>query len=98
MHHFAGIPLAQIPHEWAPFEPDNKNNAESCLALRSDGKFADVRCDEPRPYICYREHSNVDINVCGTPDPGNILKFFNIMFNVLLSFIINLLKFPRLPF
>ncbi|CAB3257642.1 unnamed protein product [Arctia plantaginis] len=22
-----GIPFTQIPHEWAPFEPDNKNNA-----------------------------------------------------------------------
>ncbi|CAB3222952.1 unnamed protein product [Arctia plantaginis] len=65
----AGIPLAEISHEWAPYEPDNKNNAENCITLNSDGKLSDVRCDEPRTYICYREHSNVDVNVCGTPDP-----------------------------
>lgn len=60
----------EIPHEWAAFEPDNKNNAENCIALRSDGKFSDVQCDEPRPYICHRPHTNIDVNGCGTPDPG----------------------------
>lgn len=59
-----------MPHEWATLEPDNKNNAENCIALNCEGKLADVRCDEPRPYICYREHSYVDTNMCGTTDPG----------------------------
>ncbi|CAB3257648.1 unnamed protein product [Arctia plantaginis] len=68
-HSIDGIPLSSIPHEWAPYEPDNKNNAEQCLTLNSDGKFSDVRCEEPRPYICYRRHSKVDVTNCGTPDP-----------------------------
>ncbi|CAB3222950.1 unnamed protein product [Arctia plantaginis] len=68
-HSVDGVPFDLIPHEWAPLEPDNKNNAESCIALHSDGKFSDVRCDEPRPYICFRPHSNTEVNICGTPDP-----------------------------
>nr|AAD09286.1 putative lectin [Hyphantria cunea] len=64
-----GIPLTEIHHEWAQCEPDNKNNDENCTALSSDGKLSDVRCDAPRPYICYREYSKVDVNLCGTPDP-----------------------------
>ncbi|CAB3222953.1 unnamed protein product [Arctia plantaginis] len=66
---YLGISLSEIPHDWAPFEPDNRNNAENCIALHSDGKFSDVQCDEPRPYICHRQHSHADVNVCGTPDP-----------------------------
>ncbi|CAB3257638.1 unnamed protein product [Arctia plantaginis] len=69
LYYFVGVPLEKIQHEWAQNEPDNKNNAESCLALHSDGRMSDERCDEPRPYICYRPHSDVEANVCGTPDP-----------------------------
>lgn len=69
-YYILGIPLANISHEWAQNEPDNKNDAEQCLTLSSDGKFSDVRCDEPRPYMCYRAHSDVDVNICGTPDSG----------------------------
>ncbi|CAB3222957.1 unnamed protein product [Arctia plantaginis] len=63
-----GIPLAQIPHEWESNEPDNKNDSERCITLNSNGKFSDARCDEPRPYICFRENSQADVNVCGTLD------------------------------
>ncbi|CAB3257652.1 unnamed protein product [Arctia plantaginis] len=68
-HSIDGIPLAQIYHEWAPFEPDNKNNAESCIASNYKGKLSDVSCDEPRPFICHKKHINIDPNDCGTTDP-----------------------------
>ncbi|CAB3222959.1 unnamed protein product [Arctia plantaginis] len=68
-HSINGIPLDKISHEWANSEPDNKNDSERCLTLNCEGKLSDVRCEEPRPYICYREHSHIDTNICGTPDP-----------------------------
>ncbi|CAB3222948.1 unnamed protein product [Arctia plantaginis] len=66
-----GIPLDQIIQDQTLLQLDNKNNKENCLALQTEGKFIDVDCDEPRPYVCYRakteEESEVD--ECGTPDP-----------------------------
>lgn len=67
---FTGIPLARIRLEWAPFEPDNKNNAESCIASDNKGRLSDVNCDEPRPFICHMKNSNIIPNDCGTTDPG----------------------------
>ncbi|XP_075988237.1 C-type mannose receptor 2-like [Anticarsia gemmatalis] len=63
-----GMPLNIIPHVWAPMEPDNKNDTERCLSMSPDGKLSDVKCEEPRPYLCYRKDSDVDVNVCGTID------------------------------
>ncbi|XP_075988340.1 uncharacterized protein LOC142984528 [Anticarsia gemmatalis] len=64
-----GISICNIPHVWAPKQPDNKNNAERCLTMSPDGKLSDVKCEEPRPYLCYRKDSKVDVNACGTIDP-----------------------------
>lgn len=72
--------MEQIPHKWALSEPDNKNNTESCLALHSDGKLSDVKCDEHRPFICFREYSNIDVNICGTPDPGDSNYYVFVLF------------------
>ncbi|XP_075985590.1 C-type lectin domain-containing protein 161-like [Anticarsia gemmatalis] len=72
MGHFysiEGTPLSTTPYEWGDMEPDNKGNSERCISMTSAGKLADVRCDEPRPYICYRANTKVDVNACGTPDP-----------------------------
>ncbi|XP_075986757.1 C-type mannose receptor 2-like [Anticarsia gemmatalis] len=63
-----GIKLDEIPHKWAPYEPDNVKNDESCIAMNKKGEFSDERCDVPLPFICYRADSNVDVNECGTPD------------------------------
>lgn len=67
---FAGIPLEAISHIWEDEEPNNKNNAERCIALNTDGKISDVNCDIPRPYMCYRANSLVNVKECGTPDKG----------------------------
>ncbi|KAJ8709535.1 hypothetical protein PYW08_009539 [Mythimna loreyi] len=65
-----GIPLSKIPQFWAPNEPDNKEDKESCLTLNSNGDLADVSCDTTRPFICYRAvDSKKRINECGTIDP-----------------------------
>ncbi|XP_075988366.1 macrophage mannose receptor 1-like [Anticarsia gemmatalis] len=64
-----GIPLDSTPHVWAPKQPDNKNDAERCLTMSPDGKLSDVKCEEPRPFMCYRKDSKVDVNACGTTDP-----------------------------
>ncbi|XP_075988365.1 macrophage mannose receptor 1-like [Anticarsia gemmatalis] len=65
-----GVPLSTIRREWAPMEPDNKNDTERCLSMSPDGKLSDVKCEEPRPYLCYRKDSDVDVNDCGTIDSG----------------------------
>ncbi|XP_075986353.1 macrophage mannose receptor 1-like [Anticarsia gemmatalis] len=67
-HTIDGLPLESFHHEWADNEPDNQNNAESCIAMDSEGKLSDVSCDVPRPYMCHRKLSSVDVSVCGTPD------------------------------
>ncbi|KAJ8709531.1 hypothetical protein PYW08_009535 [Mythimna loreyi] len=66
----AGTPLAKIPVVWAADEPDNKDNAESCITLNSNGEVADRSCEDTRPYICYRPGDpQVEANECGTIDP-----------------------------
>lgn len=66
-------------YTWANNEPDNKDDAERCVALNCDGKLSDVRCDKPRPYICYRPNSTKGAGICGTTDPGehNFRMFTN---------------------
>ncbi|XP_072932310.1 C-type mannose receptor 2-like isoform X2 [Epargyreus clarus] len=64
-----GVPLWKIPHKWAPNEPDNFNDSESCIATFADSSFADVNCNEPFPYICYKQsQKNVLLTNCGTID------------------------------
>ena len=66
-----GIPLSKIPETWAPNEPDNKGNKESCLTMNFNGELADLSCSETRPYVCYRSGDlRQGINGCGTTDPG----------------------------
>lgn len=64
-----GIPLDDIPKEWAENEPDNKNDEERCISMSKLGKISDVRCEDPRPYICYKRYTDNNVNVCGTSDP-----------------------------
>nr|QWY13114.1 IML17 [Mythimna separata] len=65
-----GKPLSKIPQVWAPNEPDNKEDKESCLTLNSNGELADVSCGTTRPYVCYRSaDSKTRTNECGTVDP-----------------------------
>ncbi|XP_047517594.1 macrophage mannose receptor 1-like [Pieris napi] len=65
-----GVPLSQIPHNWAVGEPDNYKDAESCLLMTENGEFADVNCEETYPYFCYKKTSNsLVMNSCGTTDP-----------------------------
>ncbi|XP_059056932.1 macrophage mannose receptor 1-like [Achroia grisella] len=64
-----GVPLSKIPVSWAPGEPDNYNNNESCLLFYSNGTMADINCNEVRPYICYKKkNKSVVRSDCGTTD------------------------------
>ncbi|XP_032524376.2 uncharacterized protein LOC116775585 [Danaus plexippus] len=64
-----GIPLRNMPVEWMPVEPDNKNNEEDCVLYIANGTIADITCSELHPYICYKENNkNVVVNGCGTVD------------------------------
>ncbi|CAF4953801.1 unnamed protein product [Pieris macdunnoughi] len=65
-----GVPLSHISYTWADGEPDNYNDAESCLLLTENGEFADVNCEDTYPYFCYKKISNsLVMNSCGTTDP-----------------------------
>ncbi|KAJ8715434.1 hypothetical protein PYW07_009916 [Mythimna separata] len=65
-----GTPLSAIKIAWAKNEPDNKDNAESCITLNGNGELADRPCEVTRPYICYRsENRQVQVTECGTVDP-----------------------------
>ncbi|CAH2038130.1 unnamed protein product, partial [Iphiclides podalirius] len=64
-----GVPLWKIPHTWAVGEPDNFKDEESCIALLLDGSIADVDCQQPLPYICYKEKTEtMFVSGCGTTD------------------------------
>ncbi|RVE45768.1 hypothetical protein evm_009568 [Chilo suppressalis] len=64
-----GKPIARLGIEWAPNEPDNYNNTESCIVMLQNGTMADVRCTETFPFICYKKKSNnMALNDCGTID------------------------------
>ncbi|RVE45770.1 hypothetical protein evm_009570 [Chilo suppressalis] len=70
-----GKPLSKISVEWAPNEPDNFNDSESCIAMFENGKMADVRCTETFPFICYKKKTvNMAINECGTIDNDYFLE------------------------
>ncbi|KAJ8715437.1 hypothetical protein PYW07_009919 [Mythimna separata] len=65
-----GTPLATLPVTWATGEPDNVDNKESCITLKSTGDMADRSCEKTRPYICYRAGEPQETaNECGTVDP-----------------------------
>ncbi|CAH0597887.1 unnamed protein product [Chrysodeixis includens] len=64
-----GIPLSEIPTNWAEREPDNPGNKESCITINHHGDLADRSCKETRPYICYRSYTlEKKANECGTVD------------------------------
>ncbi|XP_075988056.1 hemolymph lipopolysaccharide-binding protein-like [Anticarsia gemmatalis] len=64
-----GAPLSIIRHVWAPMQPNSKNDTEQCLSMNVNGELSHVKCEEPRPYLCYRMDSEADVNDCGTLDP-----------------------------
>lgn len=61
-----------MPIVWGTGEPDNFENAESCLAMTTDnkGSMADVKCDDVMPYVCYKRHAHLTMTECGTTDSG----------------------------
>ncbi|CAG5031463.1 unnamed protein product [Parnassius apollo] len=68
-HTIEGVPLSKIPHTWAVGEPDNFKDEESCIAMLQDGNVADVNCNEPLPYICYKKNTKtMFMSNCGTTD------------------------------
>ncbi|CAH2106810.1 unnamed protein product [Euphydryas editha] len=73
-HSVEGIDLSNIPHKWADGEPDNYNDKESCIMMLANGDIADVNCDEPLPYVCYKKSSkHLHVNGCGLTDPEYVL-------------------------
>ncbi|XP_059056931.1 C-type mannose receptor 2-like [Achroia grisella] len=70
-----GVPLARIPVSWAPGEPDNYENNESCLLLSPNGTMADVNCTKVFPYICYKKDTQSVVQPeCGTIDTEYFLE------------------------
>ncbi|XP_059056886.1 macrophage mannose receptor 1-like isoform X2 [Achroia grisella] len=70
-----GVPLSRIPVSWAPGEPDNYENNESCLLLIPNGTMADVNCTQVFPYICYKKKTqSVVQTTCGTTDTKYFLE------------------------
>ncbi|KAI5644079.1 lectin c-type domain-containing protein [Phthorimaea operculella] len=65
-----GNPLKEISNTWALGEPNNSGD-EQCIAMYANGDLADVSCNEPLPYICYRKEPQITPSVgqCGTIDP-----------------------------
>ncbi|XP_075986852.1 uncharacterized protein LOC142983722 [Anticarsia gemmatalis] len=63
-----GIPLDEVPHEWADYNPSNSHDKQDCLIINSLGQLSDVDCSFPRPFMCYKKKVDA-VNVCGTPDP-----------------------------
>ncbi|XP_019626198.1 PREDICTED: uncharacterized protein LOC109471349 [Branchiostoma belcheri] len=37
---------------WVPGQPDNDGSGEDCGAIRSDGLWGDVPCQDSRPFLC----------------------------------------------
>ncbi|XP_013143372.1 PREDICTED: uncharacterized protein LOC106107186 [Papilio polytes] len=80
-----GTPIARMPIEWAPNEPDNHEGKEECIILQGNGTAADVVCTDLYPYVCYRR-SPVTLNECGSVDPeyhydsrtGSCYKFHDV--------------------
>ncbi|CAG9786442.1 unnamed protein product [Diatraea saccharalis] len=74
-----GVPLSNIPIEWAPNEPDNYGNNEDCIIMVNNGTLADVRCNDTFPYICYnKKTAGPVLSPCGTMDPeGGHLAIIN---------------------
>lgn len=80
-----GVPLLRLPITWAEGEPDNYEDAESCLAMLANdqGSMSDESCTRVLPYICYKPGKILALNECGTIDPeyklepktGNCYKF-----------------------
>lgn len=77
-----GVRLAAIPHNWTKGEPDNGQDEEGCIVMLDDGTFADVKCSETFPYLCYKKVTpGMTMTECGTSDTGT-LKFFIIVENL----------------
>ncbi|KOB78821.1 Lipopolysaccharide binding protein [Operophtera brumata] len=62
--------LLKLPLEWAPGEPDNYLNSESCLVMltQSNGTVGDVMCSDVFPYVCYKKKTTLVLTECGTHD------------------------------
>ncbi|CAH2106806.1 unnamed protein product [Euphydryas editha] len=74
-HSVEGIRLSDIPQKWTYGEPDNHNDNESCIMMLANGEIADVTCEEPLPYMCYKNSSKIlHVNVCGVTDPEYVLE------------------------
>ncbi|KOB65867.1 C-type lectin 21, partial [Operophtera brumata] len=56
-----GVPLLKLPLEWAPGQPDNYLNSESCLVMltQSNGTVGDVMCSDVFPYVCYKKKTTL---------------------------------------
>jgi hypothetical protein len=74
-----GVPLSQIPHTWAPGEPDNYEGREDCIILLTNGSMADAICSYTYPYMCYKKKADLVITECGTSDPGNTLNRLKVL-------------------
>ncbi|KAJ0176065.1 hypothetical protein K1T71_008239 [Dendrolimus kikuchii] len=60
-----GLPLTEIPINWAKDEPDNHNNNEDCLVMLPGGNMADCSCDETYAFSCYKPN-NFKTPTCGS--------------------------------
>lgn len=71
-----GVPLLRLALVWAPGEPDNFNNSESCLSMTTDsqGLISDTQCSGILPYVCYKKDTQLSITDCGTSDLGYHLE------------------------
>ncbi|XP_026326334.1 macrophage mannose receptor 1-like [Hyposmocoma kahamanoa] len=65
-----GIPLAHMPVNWAPDEPNNVDGNENCTILHPNGTLADVNCGYVHPFICFKKRTDdmAEMNECGTID------------------------------
>ncbi|KOB65869.1 Lectin 1 putative immunolectin, partial [Operophtera brumata] len=54
-----GVPLSRMSIQWAPGQPDNYKNSESCLVMLtgSNGSVGDVKCTDVFPFVCYKKRT-----------------------------------------
>ncbi|KOB78578.1 Lectin 1 putative immunolectin, partial [Operophtera brumata] len=54
-----GVPLSRMSIQWAPGQPDNFENSESCLVMLpgNNGTVGDVKCTDVFPFVCYKKRT-----------------------------------------
>ncbi|KAF9817596.1 hypothetical protein SFRURICE_014735 [Spodoptera frugiperda] len=58
-----GVPMDSLVLKWS-----NIRGTGDCLAMSRDGEAFFTKCEQPRPYICYKKLDNLTMNICGTFD------------------------------